>query len=422
MRDEEYGALLLRPLDGEPDAPSKIDVAKAMRDGRHRRGRRWWAGGSALVAAVAAASVGGVLATGGGTPPKPKVLPPDPPMPGACVPAMLPIGGHPDANLTAGDPSGTWHAGVSEPNYHEPPVFNSLLIWRGGQLVTDAKAPASSFGVRDINGAGVAVGFSDTGANQPFAYRNGSFHKLAGGAGEPVAINDAGVIVGNVGPTENETRPVRWRSLTAPAEPLPLPAGVRPGEVRVRDIAEDGSIVAEIGRGGYLWSPDGTGRFLKPPKGHYPAPSMSPIPLPSGMPSVEARLPFPDTSSAGVDPQFTPLTFARGWIYGHLLSESSITLPYRYDPRSDTWQRLGDASTQADLSGNGMFAGDRTAAYVGRALLTLPLPPEAASPKEGENWMSLTSIGDDARTVGGSMISGRADPSHRDRPVIWRCR
>jgi hypothetical protein len=429
VKDEEYGALLLRPLAEEPGGVPRIDVARAMRDGRRMRGRRWWAGGSAVVAAVAAASVGGALVTAQDKP-DPKVLPPDPPVPTSCTASLLPIGRHPDADVAAGDPSGTWHTGVSEPNYHEPPLFNSLLIWRNGKLVADAKVPAAGFMATDVNGSGVAIGFNDAGADQPYAYRDGKFHKLAGGYGNPAAINDAGVIVGNVGREPNKAVPVRWSSVDGAAEPLEIPAGVRPTDIRVRDVAEDGSIIGEIGRAGYLWRPDGTGGYIVPPKGSYPRPSMSPVPRPSfavapgvARPSIpEGGVPVPDASSVAFDPQFTPLSFSHGWIYGELLSEPTMSLAYRYDPRSGTWQRLGDAGTMMAYSGNGLFAGNMAGAFVGQAVLPLPPPGEAASPREGENSMSLTSISDDARTVAGTMISGRADPSHRDKPVIWRCR
>jgi hypothetical protein len=37
MNDDEYGSVLLRPLDVEPAGAPLIDVARAMRDGRRTR-------------------------------------------------------------------------------------------------------------------------------------------------------------------------------------------------------------------------------------------------------------------------------------------------------------------------------------------------------------------------------------------------
>jgi hypothetical protein len=42
MNDDEYGTLLLRPLVAEPAGAPRVEVPRAMRDGRRLRRVRWW--------------------------------------------------------------------------------------------------------------------------------------------------------------------------------------------------------------------------------------------------------------------------------------------------------------------------------------------------------------------------------------------
>ncbi|MFF5080004.1 hypothetical protein ACFY36_23370 [Actinoplanes sp. NPDC000266] len=409
MREEDYSAhLLLRPLADDQPGPSKISVVKAMRDGRRRRSRRWWAGGSAVVAAVATASAGGVLATQ--RPPRP-VLPPDPPLPAACAVGQLPIGEHHSAEQPAGEPSGTWLAAATEPptdasvpggrdaSGRRPDAKNSLLVWRDGVLVADVPAPGVSFSVSGVNSSGAVAGNAKM--TTPYVYRDGAFHKLAGGAGRAAAINDAGAVAGMLGATGPDQRPVRWPSAGADPVTLPVPAGAIPDLVTVTGIAEDGSVIGAIANFGYLWSPDGTGRYLTaPPEGDGTR---------SAAPRVDASPPLGTA--------FTPMVFRNGWIYGSRGALSYSTL--RYHPETGTWQRLSDQWMGPQLGDRYPLGDPDPRVLVGRAVLDLPLP---SGGRPGRDRYFASTVSDDASVIAGKVEGAPGDTSTPTQPIIWRCR
>ncbi len=380
MNDDEYGALLLRPLRGEPAGPSRIDPARAMREGRRRR-RGWFAGGAAFAAVTATAVAGGVLATAGGPDEPPIPLPPDPAMPAACTVERLPMGGYGMAEVRGGDPSGRYLVGSSDPVAGRK---QAVLVWRDGKLIDDVMMPGTSVVMADINRSGVAVGTTVEGVSIPYVYRAGKISKLRGGSGEAIAVNDAGVIAGSL-MKGGRVVPVRWA--TADAEPEPLPAGFD----RISDLAEDGTIAGRTEGGAALWLPDGSLRQIESP------------------------------GSAG----FTPVVFRHGWLYGMMAGSSSGPAqpnPYRYDPRSGTWQRLGTGSFTVQLAGPGTmesFASAVPEVFVGGR--TLKLPPYQPAVAYGDAFI-VESISDDFRTIGGSSVSGFADPERPIQPLLWRCR
>ena len=392
MNEDEFGAVLLRPLDGEPAGPARIDVAKAMRDGRRMRRRRWWAWTPACAAVTATAVTGAVLATGQGPRPGPD-LPPEPPVPAGCTAAVLPMGAHSSAEVSGGDPTGTWLVGRSDPMTPEPAVPHSVLVWRDGKLVADLRPPDAAVRLTDVNASGVAVGASDRGTDYPYVYRDGVLRKLAGGAGRAVAINDAGVIVGMLGPS-GEERPVRWASADAQPTSLTPPADVPLDALRIEDLAEDGTIAASILMRGYLWLPEGTGRFLDPPKSDGPA------------------------------RWFQPTAFRYGWLYGTVGTPDGSGLgarlsTWRYELRTGTWQQLA-ADGMGTQIGGGNFASNDPAVYVGRSVLRLGA--HAPSAAAGMDSFLIESVSADSRVVGGTAMSGRADPSKPGAPIMWRCR
>jgi hypothetical protein len=412
MNDDEYGTLLLRPLAGEPAGPPLIDVARAMREGRRMRRRRWAFGGGFL-AVFTATLVTGSLLIAPATPHKP-VLPPDPPLPKSCTLAALPTGRYHSAEVVGGDSTGRWHFGQSNPQANTG--TQHTLVWHDGALAGDAAQPGTEVNLRAINSSGVIVGEVNdkkTGI-RPYVYRNGKFSPLKGGVGEALAINDDGTIVGRLG---SDTHPVlvRWRSADAEPEPLRIPEG-SPIAMYNLAIGPDGTVagvvILPLAPGAtfaetatYLWLPDGTTRRITAPP------------------------PARDTLSA-----LNPLTFRNGWLYAEqVLSDRSDNTPViagiqlvRYDPASGTWQKIGgDRFTdgpQLPSSGRSfLHAGTiRPRVYVGTAVLDLPLTMPLADP-EVDNAM-LQSISDDAHTVTGVLSrGGSGDPSQPDRPVIWRC-
>jgi hypothetical protein len=384
MNDDEFGALLLRPLAGEPAGPPRIDVAKAMRDGRRLRRRRWWTGGTALAAATTTAVAGGVLATATG-PDKPQPdLPPDPSMPTACTVQRLPLGAHTSVEVTGGDPSGTYLVGSSDPTYGKK---HAVLVWRDGKLIADVPVPDVTLTMSDINGSGVAVGGSSEGSRNPYIYRDGKVSKLRGGQGNAIAINDAGVIIGTL---HKDGGPVLVRWATPDAEPQPLPADTSSSSDEVYDLAEDGAIIGQIGGlngNGYLWLPDGSQRLITPP----------PV----------------DGATA-----FIPNTFRNGWIYGVVrigrADTGSSSVSYRYEPRSETWQPLPELNDP----GQQPKASDALKVRVGDRLLQLP--PYTPATDNGDLALAET-VSADARTFAGSTVSATANPELDIAPLLWRC-
>lgn len=408
MNDDEYGALLLRPLAGEPAGPPGLDVAKAMRDGLRMRRRRWWTAGTTLIAAITATLLtGGLLLSPAqqDDKPKPPDLPPDPAVPASCTADLLPMGGNKAVMVTAGDPAGRWQAGITDPNSYWP-KDRKLLVWHDGKLVTEADTPAAGKGVQlsDFNTAGLGVGRFDTLHDIPYLYRNGKLTRLKGGAANAIAINDAGQIAGEAGPFDKE-KPARWPSPDAEPELLPMPAG-KAKSGRVMDIAPDGTVVGRVGFDAYLWPPDGTVRKLPLP----PAPQPGP---------TDAMRPG-ERSGSSID----PIGFSFGWLYAEIsFRELRNAELYRYDLGSGTWQRLGPAHGEAQLATAGSvsaWAQDEPRVWVGPRQLELPqyLP----SLKADLDVFLVKAVSDDAHVIAGTALSGPADLTLPYQPIRWRCR
>ena len=412
MNDDEYGTVLLRPLRVEPVGPPQIDVARAMREGRRMRRRRWAFGGGFL-AAIVAALVTGSLLIAPAAPHRP-VLPPDPPLPKSCTLAALPMGNYHSAEVGGGDSTGRWHFGLSNPVVNTGPQHT--LVWHDGALVGDAALPSADVDLTGINSSGVIVGEANdhkTGI-RPYAYRNGKFSPLKGGVGQASAVNDAGTIVGRLGDDAHPI-PVRWRSPDAEPERLRMPAG---GTISYHHlaIAPDGTVAGAVflraagpateSTVTYLWLPDGTARQI-------PAP------------------PAPRDTRAYLE----PLTFRNGWLYAEqVITEKNAGLNVyaiadeqlvRYDPAGGTWQRIdGDkikGPAQFPPSGRsyGTGGGIRPAVFVGPAVLELPWFMPLADPEV--DYARVQSISNDAHTVAGDLNRGGNDPTQPFRPIIWHC-
>ncbi|MEV6299237.1 hypothetical protein AB0M02_07510 [Actinoplanes sp. NPDC051861] len=436
MTEEELGRLLLRPLDGEPTEPNRVDVVKAMRDGR--RGRRWRAFlmGTGVTALVAVAATGGVLAGGPADemappvrpsvsasapgeiipPPQPpkvpagyrtpsepvmraapvaqsgQALPPEPVMPSSCTAKPLPLGKAKSAAVNAGDPSGTYHVGWTEPVAGGD---HDVLVWRDGKLVDTVKQSRPKAVMEDINGSGVAVGGVSGYAPAPYLYRDGKVRRLPG-AGVASAINDKGTIAGY---WERAGRrwPQRWASPETHPELMPLADGAVAGSVR--DIDENGTVAAilEIPYEGwrtYLWYADGSIQRLAPPV----------------------------VDAAGI-PSFTPIAFRFGWLYGEVEALDPGTgvftggvLIFRYEPVSGTWQQVNDPDGKGQVPPRGSRGLDPNAALVvGKEVLKLS---RVASKVEGT---TLTAVSEDAKVITGTTISQAAVLTHPASPTIWRC-
>jgi hypothetical protein len=387
MNDDDYGALLLRPLITEPPATTRVDVAEAMRTGRrHRRARSWFTF-SGLTALTAATATGGVLALTGTDPtPKPD-LPPDPVPPAACTAVRLPTGGAASAAVTGGDPTGAYLVGTTNPDAGKE---RAVLVWRDGRLTASVPLSGKLPVMSDINSSGVAVGSSPEMTYLPYVYRDGKVSRLKG-IGMASVINNAGTIAGTR--YDGKTAiPVRWAGPDAEPELMRLPAGTDSG--KAVDITEDGTIAVTLSSGGplvehtYLWLPDGTVRQIEPP--------------PTGK---------------GAANRFSASHYRFGWLYGGVVEPAQHgTAPavpemggfevhaYRYHVDTETWQKMPD--------GLGPLS-----AFIGRKIFTYP-EPAAKSP---EDAFLLGYVSEDARTAGGHSFSNRANPDHPAAALMWRC-
>ncbi|MBB4691266.1 hypothetical protein [Paractinoplanes abujensis] len=282
MSEDDRAVRILRTLPDEPPAPSTVDVARTMAEGRRRRRARRWSGGVALAAVTAVAAGGGTVAVSAmRTEPAPVPRPAAStaastavaapvPLPRNCQVTLLPSRGIRKALVTAGDPSGRYLAGRIYPG--DGP--SQTVIWKDGKLLPAVSMEGADASWEDINSSGLAVGTSFDGDQQqaftiapPFSVD--AVTRLPGGRAVAAAVNDAGVIVGQLGDPFTDGVPARWASPTAGAEKLPLPAGYPRGAAKAID--EDGTVAGLVSRGrerlgtGYLWQPDGTGRLIPRP-------------------------------------------------------------------------------------------------------------------------------------------------------------
>ncbi|MBB2945330.1 hypothetical protein FB565_005063 [Actinoplanes lutulentus] len=399
--DEDCGALLLRPLGhGTPDGVARVDVAKAMRDGLRARRARAWSTAVAVTAGVAVVVTGGLLVLRPQNQALPPVLPADPSVPASCTASALPAGDAKSAEVNAGDPSGRYLVGASEPVEGGD---HNVLVWRDGKLVADVAYQGPRVSMTDINASGVAVGATTGGVTLPYAYESGRVTRMKG-AGNAVAINDAGIVAGDTEPVIKDPQPQRWASWDAEPELMPMPAGMTAGQAF--DITEDGTILTSLWSrnvgGIYLWHADGTVEKVEPPK-----------------------------AAPGHEVFAGPLAFHFGWLYAEVRTpslNSSESTPeartvgsnYRYDPASRTWQDLGTKSYSVQVPAvqrrGGGFLQNKPTVYVGKKVLTLP--PLA---KYDDDAFKVAFISADARVVAGSNLSGVA-AERPVLPIIWRCR
>lgn len=388
MTDDEYGALLLRPLAGEPAGQPRLDVGRAMREGRRLRRRRWWSGLTGFAAVTGTVVAGGVLLApigDSGPRPEPPDLPADPPVPTSCTGSRLPAKNYDVVSIGGGDNGGRWLAGTGSPTTLRN---DRVLVWRDGALVADLPSPRPDYAPTDVNRAGVAVG-------PGWFYRDGRLHRLPGtGTVRGVAINDDGVIAGEV-VQGGRARPARWASTKDKPELLDLPPNTR-GDASIRDIDDEGYVAGVIDHRAYLWSPDGTVREIVPPIG-------------GGRPS---------SPQGGAN--FIVAAMRNGWIYGDMDSAEG-SFAYRYEPRSGTWQQLegrGGAGFYGELE---VSWAEWSRVRVNRTIITMPPDPASVAEKRRADAFQIGAVSDDAR-----VIAGEAYPTASGvmaiKAVIWRCR
>lgn len=415
--DDDSAVALLRPLDGEPATASTIDVDRAVREGRRLRRRRTTTRAVAMVAATGLVIAGGAAAAitlRGGTPddpgpaaqsasasssPPPKVR--KPPLTGAAPapptqcqlsPLPMPAGmGGLESIVTGADPSGKIIVGRVNLGDGD----KQAIMWRDGKV---EKLPliGGDPALNDVDAAGTAVGVEYGEAGQlPVAYRDGAVKRMSaelGGTtgGEARGINEAGVVAGMIVNYRTPPVAVRWASIDARPEALPLPPGV--DIATARDIDEDGTIVGFLGEQTtpYVWFADGE---------HHP------LPLP----------PLDGKPATGGD----AMSIRNGWVSGMATYGMGRYRAVRWNVHTGEVTLFPDIETRAagvnahgwqvgsGKDGNGILRTDRGA-------LTLP-------GLTGRNPALLgviaKTVSDDARTIAGQST----DSADRLKAVKWSC-
>ncbi|MCO8269109.1 hypothetical protein M1L60_00735 [Actinoplanes sp. TRM 88003] len=403
MTDDDRAVRILRTMPDDPPLPSTVDVERTMAEGRRRRRVRRWSGGVALVAVTAVAAGGGTVAASAlrdtpAAPVKPVTVPSKkapakvaPVVPKDCKVTLLPSGEVKKALVTAGDPTGRYHAGRVYPR----PGGVHTVVWKDGELLPVPNMPGSDAGFRDINSSGIAVGYSYVGDEErAYALAGGTVRRLAGGRAVAGAINDRGVIAGTLGGAFDGGTPVIWKSYRAEPTRLALPSGITRGSAAA--IGEDGTVIGAIYRNTrdegipYLWRPDGIGRKLAVPKG-----------------------------ATG----FWVSSISNGWLYGSAVHDApdgsmrSFT-SYRYSIAANRYEKLAvQLSNDALGAENGWVLSTIADPVIlaGKRIVKLPRYNKM---KEYQ----VTAFSADGKTAAGYTTDSTDNEVVANRPLKWTCR
>ncbi|WP_238013400.1 hypothetical protein KZZ52_23765 [Dactylosporangium sp. AC04546] len=350
----------------------RVDIARAIRDGRRRRRRRQTA-----VAATTAGLAVGVTALGvpwlGADRAVDRVAPPLASAPvSVAAPAALscaaerlpmPIDG-PVAVALSVDPTGRHvlgEIGGGEENNH-------VVLWSAGSATV---LPAAARHPGGVNAAGMVVGTDGAGAG--WLWRGGGLVAVTTPAGYDrvllYAINGRGEIAGTAwGPGERH-RAVVWTAEHPDQYQFAAPEGSS-----ATGITDDGTVFGELGARPYRW-PGG------------------PLALPAGVTTgtVEA---------------------VRGqWAIGTVPGEQHMILPVRWNLATGEVSRLPFGSADAVTRAGEVLATDGAPALLSAdgSVRRLPGLPSGGT-------YQATGLSDDARTVVGSVFE-----QSRYSPIVWRC-
>ncbi|WP_305789476.1 hypothetical protein [Symbioplanes lichenis] len=280
MIDDKRAVQLLTTLTHEPGTPSGVDLDRAVREGRRRRGRRRVSAALGVVAVTAAVAVGTPVALSALRPPAPESVAPAAsvkPSTGSAPAALArvrsceqvdlatPGGARPatsgdDAAIEAMDPAGRWLAGTAG---------DDLTVWRDRTVQDRATFPNGKPIVAAVSPAGVIVGSHEPVEDtlQAWAWSEGKLTMLKAGAksAQAFGVNDDGTIAGWQGDADH-WRAVVWEDISAEPIVLPLPAGYTTS--RSLGISSDGTVLGDVGRGGehllYRWNADHRGGKVIP--------------------------------------------------------------------------------------------------------------------------------------------------------------
>ncbi|SCL58519.1 hypothetical protein GA0070606_2947 [Micromonospora citrea] len=384
LDDQRITALLHAAPVPEP----RVDVGRAVRDGRRTRQRRR-VGGITAVTMLAGLGVVGAVQLGG---PADRPAPAAPALaasaagtasaapvsPVTCEASWLPqpIDG-PVAVANGVDPTGRYVVGEIGTGQED----GRVVLW------TDGKArvlPAGARHAAAVNAGGVVVGTDGDGTG--WVYRNGRLRFLATPPGYQTvlvhAVNGRGDIAGTATGAGDAHHAVLW-SADRPQEHRLVG---QPGSAAT-GITEDGTIVGVMGRLPYRWTPQGAGAALAVPDGYPRA-------------SVE--------SAHG--------EWAVGMVPGAEQGGTVQMLPVRWNLKTGAVSLLPFPGATA-IAGNGdLLVNSKEPLVVAPDGTSRQLPgrPDVQATEAGT--YTANGISDDGLTVVGAVYENQVH-----RPLVWRC-
>ncbi|WP_433213695.1 hypothetical protein ACQP00_02445 [Dactylosporangium sp. CS-047395] len=247
----------LAPLRVPADLPpSKVNLDRALRDGRRRQRNR-----RVLAVATAAIAVGATLiGVSAFALERPSSPPADDPLPTGCSVHRLPAPG--PGTAVGVDPAGGYAIGGLDDKPQD-----GVLLWAAGVLQVLEGAPLNAYPAA-VNASGVVVGNGGEATSIPWMLKDHTYTRLAlPPDAKSVTVSDinaSGDIIGTAA-WDAKSRIVRWNA-ARPGEFTYVTT--TPAVARAASIADDGTILGDAGdAGAYVWRPDGTGEALKLPDG-----------------------------------------------------------------------------------------------------------------------------------------------------------
>ncbi|GAA4581451.1 hypothetical protein GCM10023176_62200 [Micromonospora coerulea] len=386
MSDDQRIAALLQSA---PVPEPRVDVGRAVRDGRRRRQRRR-VGGIAAVTVVAGLGVVAAVQLGGAAsrpaPATPALaaspagtVSTDPGSPVTCEASWLPqpIDG-PVAVAYNVDPTGRYIVGDIGTGQED----GRVVLWTDGQA---AVLPAGARHAAAVNAGGVVVGTNGDGTG--WVYRDGTLRFLATPPGYHAilvhAVNGRGDIVGTASGAGDSHHAVLW-------------SADRPQEYRLvgqsgsaaTGITEDGTVVGTMGQLPYRWTPQGTGAALAVPDGY----------------------PHASVDSAHGE-------WAIGMVPGVQKGGAVQMLPVRWNLTTGAVTLLPFPGTTG-IAGNGdVLVGDGAPLIVAPDGTSRRLPGRPGVRATEAGTYTANGISDD-----GLIVVGAVHENQVHRPLVWRCR
>ncbi|MFG1867145.1 hypothetical protein [Micromonospora arborensis] len=390
MLDDQRISELLRSA---PVPEPRVDVDRAIRDGRRRRQRRR-VGGAAAGTVLAGLGVVGAVQFGGlarepapATPAlaaSPTVSTPTVSTPTApassltCEASWLPQPIRGPVAVTIGvDPTGRHIVGEIGTGNED----GRVVLWTDGRATL---LPASVRHGSAVNADGYVIGTNGDGTG--WVYRNGSLRTLTTPPGYDAvllhAINGRGDIAGTARGANESHHAVLW-SVDRPQEYRLIG---RPGSTAT-GITEDGTVVGTMGDLPYRWTPQGAGKALA---------------LPDGSPHASVE------SARG--------NWAVGMVNGAKKGGAVEMLPVRWDLTTGA-ASLPPFPGMAEIAGNGdLLVGDGAPLVVSPDGTSRRLPGRPDVRATGAGTYTAEGISDDGLTVVGAVYENEGY-----RPLVWRC-